>query len=84
MEHEVQYHGERINKDRGQDFQRLMRLYPKVRMLQEPERYEKYWRFSFGGPGKQIRALMQDVYELKYYYEEPKPKKKWWQRWFTK
>ena len=78
MRYEAEYSGIRIKKECLKDLQNVLKVYPSIRFLYDPQfdRQFHYWRISIGGKAKEINMVCSEIYQNKWAWEKQKEKKK--------
>ena len=83
MRYEAEYCGIRIKKECLKDLQNVLKVYPSIRFLYEPQfdRVFRYWIISIGGKSKEINMVCSEIYQNKWAWEKPEEAKKgFWER----
>lgn len=80
----VEYSGIRIKHNHIKDVQNLIKDYPTIRFLSNPEYYPnfKYFRISFEGDVKECGRFANEIQEAGWEWKIEEPKKTFWQKLF--
>lgn len=75
--YDVTWSNVRIKMNHIIDLQNLVREYPSLRLLHNPKPDRKgFFTISIGGEGPDISAFQKELYQIGWFWEDHKPKKK--------